>query len=207
MSEKIWYDDIGEFLSSDKIFEVFPLQTMTLEEKINSMIRFFIYTGIILSLVRISSIYLLIPIIALAISYPIYEFERSRKYVAEKFLKDNTIDIVDQKLCTRSTVENPFMNPTIVDITDSPNKLEACKSATNDKIKTLVEKNFSKRVMKDVTDIWGRNYSAREFYTVPSTTIPNKQTEYAEWLYGTGATCKEGNADKCVAKNYRHILR
>lgn len=207
MSEKIWYDDIGGFLSSDKVFEVFPLQTMTLEQKINSMIRFLMYIGIILSLVRISTIYLLIPIIALAISYPIYEFERSQKYVAEKFLKNNNIDIVDQKLCTSSSVENPFMNPTIVDIQDSPNKLEACKSATNDKIKNVVEKNFSKRVMKDVTDIWGRNYSAREFYTVPSTTIPNKQDEYAEWLYGTGATCKEGNGDKCAANNYRHILR
>lgn len=207
MSEKIWYDDIVGFLSLDKIFEIFPLQTMTLEEKINSIIRFFIYVGVFLSLIRISTMYLLIPIIALAVSYPLYEFERSQKYIAEKFLKKNNIDIVDQKLCSRSSVENPFMNPTIVDIKDSPNRLEACKSATNDKIKSLVEKNFSKRVMKDATDIWGRNFSAREFYTVPSTTIPNKQGEYAEWLYGTGATCKEGNGDKCVAKNYRHILR
>lgn len=207
MSEKIWYDDILEFLSIDKTFHIFPLQMMTLEEKINAIIRFFIYLGIILSLVRMSATYLLIPLISLVVSYPIYEFERTQKAVAETFLKKKNIDIVDSKVCTRSTVDNPFMNPTIVDIQDSPNRDPACSSATNEKVKELVEKNFSKRVMKDVNDIWGRNFSAREFYTVPSTTIPNKQTEYAEWLYGTGATCKEGNGNACVANNYRHILR
>lgn len=207
MSEKIWYDDVQELLSIDKMFKVFPLQSMTLEEKINAMIRFFIYIGIILSLIRINATYLIIPIIALSVSYPVYEFERSQVVTAEKFLKNNNADIVDSKVCTRSTVDNPFMNPTIVDIQESPNREAACSSANNDEVKKLVEKNFSKRVMKDVTDIWGRNYSAREFYTVPCTTIPNKQKEYAEWLYGTGATCKEGNGYRCLSSTYRHILR
>lgn len=207
MSEKIWYDDLPNFLSSKTMFRILPLQTMTLEEKINAIVRFFIYLSIILALVRIDAKYLLVSIIPMVISYPIYEFERKERVSAETFLKSNDIDIVDNKMCTRSSVENPFMNPTIVDIVYKPDRPEACNATSNEQVKQLVEKNFDKRVFKDVKDIWGKDYSAREFYTVPSTTIPNKQGEFAEWLYGTGATCKEGNGNECDAKNYRYILR
>ena len=34
------------------------------------------------------------------------------------------------------------------------------------------------------------------------TTIPNEQTKFADWLYNTPDTCKEGNGAQCVANNY-----
>ena len=206
MSEKIWYEDISKLFYEENIFQIIPLQTMTLEAKINAIIRFFIYLGIILTLFHADTRYLLMGIIAMALSYPIYELENKDKVKAEAFLKSKEVDIVDNKACTRSSIENPFMNPSVVDIVHTPDRPEAC-NITNQNVKTLVDKNFSERVFKDVTDIWGRDYAAREFYTVPSTTIPNKQGEFAEWLYGTGATCKEGNTQECLKNNYRYILR
>lgn len=207
MSEKIWYDDLPNFFSQKTMFRILPLQTMSLEEKMNAIIRFFVYLSILLALVRLDAKYLMMGVIPMAISYPIYEFERKERVTAETFLKSNDIDIIDNKMCTRSSIENPFMNPSVVDIVYKPDRPEACNYVSNEQVKDLVEKNFEKRVFKDVTDIWGRDYSAREFYTMPSTTIPNKQGEFAEWLYGTGATCKEGNGLECDAKNYRYILR
>ena len=35
------------------------------------------------------------------------------------------------------------------------------------------------------------------FYTVPIRTVPNDQTEFANWLYKTGPTCKE-NSQNCT---------
>jgi hypothetical protein len=207
MSEKIWYQDISNFFYKDAMFRILPLQSMTLEEKINAIIRFFIYLGIILSLVLMDARYLFMGIIALVLSYPIYEFDNKERNTAETFLKSNDIDIIDNKPCTRSSVENPFMNPTIVDIGYKPDRPEACNISTNQNVKDLVKNNFDERVFKDYTDIWGRQHSSREFYTVASTTIPNKQGEFAEWLYGSAATCKEGNMALCETKNYRHILR
>jgi hypothetical protein len=206
MSEKIWYRDFPGFLYGDKVFQVLPLHTMSLEGKLNSIVRFFLYLGIILALVRINAKYLFLGIIPALLSYPIYEFEQRERSTAETFLKDNEIDIVDNKACTRSTLENPFMNPSIVDIVYKPDRPEAC-NIQNKNVQKTINGNFETRVFQDNTDVWGKNYSAREFYTVPSTTIPNKQGEFAEWLYGTGATCKEGNGLECDAKNYRYILR
>ena len=206
MTEKIWYEDILNFIKPENLLTILPLQGMSLEEKLNAIIRFFIYLGILLALIRKDARYLFMGIIAALVSMLVYEFETAEKNIAEKFLKKASIDIVDNKLCTRTNLDNPFMNPTIVDITDRPTRPEACP-VYKEGIKENVEKNFNKRVFKDVSDIWGRDYSAREFYTVPSTTIPNKQNELAEWLYGTGATCKEGNGIECDLKNYRYILR
>jgi len=41
-------------------------------------------------------------------------------------------------------------------------------------------------------------HSQRQFYTMPSTTIPNSQDEYAKWLYGNALSCKD---------NQRYCLR
>jgi patatin-like phospholipase/acyl hydrolase len=44
---------------------------------------------------------------------------------------------------------------------------------------------------RDVGDLYGKSNSQREFYTAPSTTIPNNQTSFAKWCYSVGPTCKE----------------
>jgi len=204
MTESVWYTDISNFITTDNFHKILPLMYMTFEEKLNALLRFFLYLSIVLSLVMVDAKYLSIFIIAALLSYLFYQFETRDRTYAENFLKERDLEIVDNKLCTRTTVENPFMNPSIVDIQYNSNRPAACDI---DKVKDRVENNFKKRVFKDVNDIWGKDYSAREFYTVPSTTIPNDQEGYAKWLYGTPATCKEGNGLECKRNTYRYILR
>ena len=45
----------------------------------------------------------------------------------------------------------------------------------------------------DPTDVFGKNQNQRQFITQPSTTVPNDQGSFANWLYKIpGKTCKEG---------------
>ena len=203
MSEQIWYQDLTNFLTSKNFYVMLPIQDMSLEQKLNALLRFFLYLSIVLSLVMVNAKYLFIGILAAIISYVIYQFEQRDRKTAEKFLENQTLDIVDNKLCSRTTVDNPFMNSSIVDIKYNPERPAACNIES---VKDRVESNFKQRVFKDVNDIWGKDFSAREFYTTPSTTIPNDQEGFAKWLYGEPATCKEGNGLECK-KNYRYILR
>lgn len=203
MTEPIWYNDFTSFLTEDNFYKILPFAYMSFEEKLNAILRFCLYLSIILSLVKVNAKYLAIVLVAAILSYVFYGFETRDKTVAENFLKEKNLEIVDNKLCTRTTIENPFMNPSIADIKYNPDRPPACDI---EKVKDKVENNFKKRVYKDVNDIFGREYSSREFYTVPSTTIPNDQGGYAKWLYGTPATCKEGNGIECK-NNYRYILR
>ncbi len=33
----------------------------------------------------------------------------------------------------------------------------------------------------------------RQYYTMPNTSVPNNQTEFANWLYGSETNCKAGS--------------
>lgn len=206
MTEQIWYYDITGFITKDTFHKILPLQYMNLDEKLNAITRFFLYLSILLALIRVDYRYLVIGITIGLLTIPIYEFENKERKLAEKFLRKNNVDIQNNQLCTISSVENPFMNPSVTDIKYSPDRPEACP-VENPMVKNQIERNYDKRVFRDVTDIFGRDNSERQFYTVPSSTIPNKQGEYAEWLYGNGATCKEGNGVECEYRAYRYINR
>lgn len=88
------------------------------------------------------------------------------------------------------------MNPSIADITDNPHRPSACH-VENEKVQQVVEQNFESRLFQDVGDIYGKQASQRQFYTMPATTIPNDQDSFAKWCYGSGPSCKEGNGDQC----------
>lgn len=204
MSKTIWYEDLTQFITVDTYYQVLPLGDMSLEEKLNALLRFFLYLSIILALLLKNAKYLFMGLVPAILSIVFYQFERRDREYAENFLKNRDLDIVDNQLCTRTTIDNPFMNPSIVDIQYNSERPAACDL---DKVKDKVNDNFKQRVYKDVNDLWGTSYSAREFYTVPSTTIPNDQDGFAKWLYGSGPTCKEGNGLECQQNMYRPIMR
>lgn len=105
------------------------------------------------------------------------------------------VAVVDNKVCSASTVDNPFMNPSIADISLNPDRYAACDVELS---KKRIDDNFYKEVFVNVNDFYGKDQSLRQFYTVPNTTIPNKQTELARWLYDRGPSCKEGNYERCI---------
>lgn len=202
MTEKIWYDDPSGFITYDNYFVVLPTQDMTTEEKINSLVRFFLYLGLVLALIKTDYRYVFFGIMVGLVSIVLYEHERKQLARVEKFLQENQLDVVNNKVCARSTVDNPFMNPTVTDIIDNPTRPAAC-DITNERIQDSIDMNFSERLFKDVSDLYGKTASQRQFYTVPSTTIPNNQGDFAQWCYGHGATCKEGNGFQCFNNTYR----
>lgn len=206
MSEKIWYENLVGFMQLNNYYVILPMQNMTLEEKLNSLVRFFLYLGIFLALVKHDGRYLFFGIVAGLVSIAVYEMERKQKATVEKFLEKNQIDVVNQTVCARSTVDNPFMNPSVFDLGHNADRPPAC-DIDHPKVQDAIDKNFNARLFKDVGDLYGKMSSQREFYTVPSTTIPNDQTSFAEWLYGKGLTCKEGNGFACNQNLYRPIVR
>ena len=196
-SEQIWYEDLGGFITADNYYVILPASYMSFDEKINALLRLFIYIGLVLTLVLANIKYMFFGIIAAVVSVVIVEFDKNRKKKVEQFLAAKDLAVVNDTLCVRSTIENPFMNPSIADITYNPNRPPAC-DISDKQVQDTIENNFNKRLFKDVGDLYAKMSSQREFYTVPSTTIPNDQMQFAEWLYGSSMTCKEGNGLMCA---------
>jgi len=77
--EQIWYKDVMNFITPANMLNIIPVQSFTLEQKLNAITRFFIYLGVILALLRRDARYLMFGVLAATIVYPIYEFEQKEK--------------------------------------------------------------------------------------------------------------------------------
>jgi hypothetical protein len=95
---------------------------------------------------------------------------------------------------------NPFGNVLVSDLKYSPDGLRADITSTESKI--ALDDLFRVQWYSDPTDVFGKSQSQRQFVTQPSTTVPNDQKSYQEWLYKIpGKTCKEGNPEACLYNN------
>ena len=113
-----------------------------------------------------------------------------RKRNKDYYTVDEMLDY-EKNTCRRPTPDNPFMNPAATEF-GSPDVPAAC-NATDDAIKENIKVNFNHDLFRDVDELWERNNSQRQFYTMPNTAIPNNQKEFANWLYSlpASANCKE----------------
>lgn len=210
MPDSIWIKDLKIIL--DKPTEFFPTKTQSTEEKLNSIVRFSLYASIALAIYYSNVKYLSIFFFSLFLTYIIYS-----NYPHVEGLEAVPIPTLNSLIgttsvasnCTRPTKDNPFMNATMKDfmnfdkagnIVDRP---PAC-DPTDPKIKTQVNAAFNNDLYKDVSDVFGKMNSQRNYFTMPWTTIPNDQDKFANWLYKNPDTCKE-NQDACIGQNYEDL--
>lgn len=114
-------------------------------------------------------------------------------------LKDNKytrkeMDKYNNATCRKPTIDNPFMNPNIddYDLIEPP---EPC-NVDDDQIKNQISEKFYDNLFLDVSDLWERENSQRQFYTIPRMNPPD-QTGFAKWLYQTDNICKVDQS-KCM---------
>ena len=197
--DKFWFNDIAILIHRGRLSEFYPSYDMTLIEKLNAISRLSIYLGIVLYLFSMNYLYFYIPVVIIVFTLFIYKTQLNNIEMYfnsyDSSLNEHNKNILVEKSCTKPTYNNPFMNINI--ITDNPQKNEACKSWDNKTLKKDIKEKFNTNLYRDVSDLYGKNNSQRQYYTMPSTTLPNKQTEFAKWCYNTGPTCKEDTV-KCA---------
>jgi hypothetical protein len=115
--------------------------------------------------------------------------------------RDDVVPIPKPRPLTDTTYpadRNPFMNVLLDEIKYNPTRPPAAD--INDKnIKLTLDDFFRVEFTSDPTDVFGRSQSQRQFITMPSTTVPNDQASYQNWLYKIpGKTCKEGGREACL---------
>ena len=99
---------------------------------------------------------------------------------------------------TRPTASNPFMNVLINEIKYNPTK-PAAQDISNPIVSGMLDDAFRVQFTSDPTDVFGKTQSQRQFVAMPSTTVPNDQGSFADWLYRIpGKTCKEGGREACL---------
>jgi len=195
INDLFWLNDYKILFYNERLTDFFPTIYMTFIEKLNAIFRLSIYLSIILYLFTSNYQYFYIMIIIGSFTVFIYYNQRdnielyfnSDNNDMQNSIIQNNFDENNNKI--KPTTENPFMNINL--ITDNKEKEEAPPSWNNENIQKDIEDKFGYNLYKDVGDLYGKSNSQREFYTMPSTTIPNNQTSFAKWCYSVGPTCKE----------------
>jgi hypothetical protein len=199
VQDPFWFDDIKILFNKNRLTEFFPVKDHTLAEKLNSIVRFALYVSIVIFFYHNNPKYLSIVVGAALITVYIY------KNRTIEGLENVDKDIFDKKevTCTRPTLDNPFMNVTMKDYMNIDpethrivERAPAC-NVNDPAVKKEIDSYFNNNLFKDVNDVFGKMNSQRQFFTMPWTTIPNAQDEFAKWLYKSETTCKE-NQDYCV---------
>lgn len=206
----------------EKPTEFFPIKSQTLSERLNAIVRFGLYISILLTIYYGDLKYISIFVFILFLTYIIHSnapkkvessvetFNESSTQSVSPITANSIIGTTStSENCVKPTKDNPFMNVTMKDYMNfdkdgnTINREPAC-DPTDPNIKTQMDDAFNNDLYRDVSDVFGKLNSQRNYFTMPWTTIPNKQDQFANWLYKNPYTCKE-NQDACINQNYEDL--
>lgn len=176
MNTKKWYYN-PSFLMENP-YQFVPKRNFSIEEKSNSLARFAIYFALFVILTGSNQKYLAISIIFILISIFLSETEEFSQIMDDK---------ANEGSCVKPTIDNPFMNFTLKDYYNDPNRPKNCPIK---KVRKEMRREFLKNVVPDPNDLFGQNISDRNFYTMPNTRIVNDQKAFANWCYESMGECK-----------------
>jgi len=214
-----WAEDPNIILSQKHVFDLFPVEKMTLNEKLNAITRIIILLTIIGFVYSKSFRLLIISGIMIFCIYLLHLYE-NRKIIEEKEgYRDPAEDLVSKSANNidfdTPTVNNPFGNVLMTDYEDNPDKKPA--PPVEDDIDNILEKtkemiiktnpgqpDIADKLFSDLGDNFNFEQSMRPFYTNANTEIPNDQNAFAEFCYGSMISCKEGNNFACARNLQRH---
>ncbi len=194
---KPWFEDFKELVRSDKVLEFWPTNVQTPADRVNAASRFVIYATCVIYLIRRDPRIFVLGATVLGVLAVMY---RSDMISGNKGRPTNSNSYSgDSDTCQMPTDDNPMAN---VLMTDDPNRQSACYYPT---VKGHVKYFGDDKVGYDggrsrtAMPRYQRNAAARQFISMPVTTVPGDQTAYAEWLYGAkhGPMCKAGNMGVC----------
>jgi hypothetical protein len=107
---------------------------------------------------------------------------------------DKTVsDVIGAPNRTGPTDANPFMNVLVNEVLDYPTKPPAMTVDTPEMARVLSDQ-FQTRMYGDPSDVFQHTQNQRTWVAQPSTSIPNDQDSFQNWLFRVpGPTFKEGN--------------
>ena len=217
-----WLNEPTILFDKKQITEIWPNPNMSNMEKLNAISRFVIIASLLGYLITLNMGIIFVGIITLAVIAILYHVQ-SNKIIADEKAKElppkikesftNAIlynEVKDDY--TNPKENNPMMNVLLPEISYNPTRNEAApafnteveKNINNSTKDYVVDTTFSdeptkqkeyikRKLFSDLGDSYTFDYSMRNFYTNPNTTIPNDQEGFANFCFGDMISAKEGN--------------
>jgi len=228
-----WAENPNVLFQQDYIFEFFPVDSMTFEQKLNAVSRTVIILTLISFLYTRSIRLVAISVVSLFCIFLMFYYQsdkdqKKRVRFSEGFqsslppdpaisyFENQGIKVQPDIVFDPIQPNNPLSNVLLPDYDYNPNKKPApptYQPNINDDIlnnaKQMVirsnpgQPDIADKLFNDLGDEFVFQQSMQPFYSNASTTIPNDQGAFADFCYGSMISCKEGNMFAC-ARNMTH---
>ena len=202
MAEPIWYHNPRVLVTGWRGF--FPSRDMSPTERVNSFVRLFLYVSIALALYSRKPMYLVAgmaasSIVSLAYSSGAAGAQETADYENEPVGRRPSSVAAGPQRCTRPTKENPFANMMLSDLADDPDRSAAC---AYDDVKYEIRDHFNDGLPRNITDVYEKENSQRQYMTMPVTRAIADTKAFAEFAYGSLGIegCKEDPA-RCTGND------
>lgn len=213
MSSTFWINEPNILIDFKQ--PLLPNNSLSCEANINAITKLVIFTAIFGFIVTESLNYIISGVLTILLLIFIY-YQTKKKEHYSNINKTSYSNKYKIKSDTKQpTTDNPLMNVSLPEINGNPNRSQADKSYTpenmekiNQSVKenVLANNDLDPRLFKDLGDELNFDQSMRQFYTNPSTTVPNDQNGFIQFCYGDMKSCKEDNSI-CTGNNpsYNHL--
>jgi len=191
--EQFWLTDPANLFKRWSRFV--PTNDMTVPEALNAVVRFTIYSALLISLITQKSWYLLLIPTVMVVSAILV-----RMYPETQVLRETFGGRGEPAATPKAS--NPFMNVLFTDYVDDPDRDAAPSDINQGQVKASIDEAFSKTsdLYMDTSDKYGLMQSARQWVTQASTTIPNDLDGYQKFLNQDNVSRKELSESYVVAK-------
>jgi hypothetical protein len=192
--EVFWLKDPASLFTKYNWARFFPVDTMTVPEALNAVVRFTVYFSFLLTIVTSDTNYLLFVPVVMAGTAVVVQLYPTTQILKETFKNAD-------KLFASPQSSNPFMNVLFTDYVDQPNRPPA-PDVTAPAIKESINEGFAQThdLFMDTSDKYTLNQAARQFVTQASTTIPNDFDSFQSFLNKDNVSRKETSETYVVAK-------
>ena len=217
-----WLNEPTILFDKKQITEIWPNPNMSNMEKLNAISRFVIIASLLGYLITLNIGIIFVGIVTLAVVAILYHVQSNKakadenaKELPPKIKESFTNSILYNEVkddYTNPKENNPMMNVLLPEISYNPTRNEAApafnaeveKKINNSTKDYVVDTTFSdesakqkeyikRKLFSDLGDSYTFDYSMRNFYTNPNTTIPNDQAGFANFCFGDMISAKEGN--------------
>lgn len=184
--DNIWYEDVRVLPA--RWGEFFPTASQTPSERVNALVRLVLYATVAAFAYNREPRTLVFGAGVVAVVSFAFGHRREEGYPTP------LAGAPDPPQCTPPTKDNPFANVLLTDL--SKPRPPACKY---DAVKDSVRSNFNDGLFRNATDVYERENSQHQYYTMPVTTAIPDTGAFADFLYGGMKSCKE-NQGQCPSR-------
>lgn len=178
--DKIWYEDVA--VLPRRWTEFFPAIDQSSAERVNALVRLIFYASLAVFAYNRQPRTLVFG--AAVIAMVSFAFGSRQESFPTK--PSAPLVAAGNAKCLKPTKDNPFANTLLTDL--GKNREPACQY---DSVKDDIRKNFNEGLFTNSLDVYERENSQRQFYTMPVTTGIPDTAAFSQFLYGGMTSCKE----------------